>query len=88
MESVRDQLREKVRNVREFKENLTKEANKRKNWTVPGIDGIQNFWWKRLKPARKALKRTFEKIKNYNKLIPDWRPSGRKVLLPRSNYMS
>ena len=91
MESVRDQLREKVRNVKEFniiEENLTIEANKRKNWTTPRIDGIQNFRWKRLKPARKALKIAFEKIKNDNKLIPVWWPSGKTVLLPKTKDLS
>ena len=91
MESASDQLRENGRNVKEFnipEENLSKETNKRKNWTAPGIDGIQNFWWKRLKPARKALKRAFEKNKNGNKLIPVWWPTGRTVLLPKTKDLS
>ena len=36
-------------------EKLTKEINKRKNWTVLGIDGVQNFWRKKLVAAQKAL---------------------------------
>ena len=60
MKSVSRQLRDKITNVKEFnitEETLEKETKKRKNWTAPGIDGIQNFWWKRLKPARRRLKR-------------------------------
>ena len=60
MESVSKQLRDKITNVKEFniaEETLEKETYKRKNWTKPRIDGIQNFWWKRLKPARRRLKR-------------------------------
>ena len=60
MESVSKQLRDKITNVKEFniaEETLEKETYKRKNWTAPRIDGIQNFWWKRLKPARRRLKR-------------------------------
>ena len=46
MESVSLQLRDKITNVKEFnitEETLEKETKKRKNWTAPGIDGIQNF---------------------------------------------
>ena len=38
MESVSKQLRDKITSVKEF--NITR---KRKNWTAPGMDGIQNF---------------------------------------------
>ena len=87
MESVREQLRDKITNVKEYnitEETLEKETKKRKNWTAPGIDTIQNFWWKRLKPARKGLKRAFEQVKENNDLIPVWWPSGRTVLLPKT----
>ena len=30
---------------------------------MPGIDGIQNYWWKTLEPAQEALTRAFTKIK-------------------------
>ena len=36
-------------------ETVRKEVAKRKGWTVPGIDGIQNFWWKKFKAAQEAL---------------------------------
>ena len=29
---------------------------KRKNWTTSGMDGIDNLWWKRFRPAQEALK--------------------------------
>ena len=73
MKSVSRQLRDKITNVKEFnitEETLEKETKKRKNWTAPGIDGIQNFWWKKLKPARRGVKRAFEQIKDNNDLIP------------------
>ena len=46
IESVSKQLRDKITNVKEYnitEETLEKETKKRKNWTAPGIDGIQNF---------------------------------------------
>ena len=86
MESVNKQLRDKITNVKEFnitEETLEKEIKKRKNWTALGIDGIQNFCWKRLKPARRGLQRVFEQIKDNNDLIPVWWSSGRTLLFQK-----
>ena len=73
MESLSKQLRDKITSVKEFNitvETLGKETKKRKNWTAPEIDGIQNFWLKKLKSERKKLKRAFEQVKDNNDLIP------------------
>ena len=46
MEEVKAELNEKVNIVGQFKiteERLKREVMKRKNWTAPGIDRIQNF---------------------------------------------
>ena len=62
MDKVHEQLTEKVNSVKEFNitdKSLVTEIKKRKNWTAPGIDGIQTFWWKRFKPAIRALKIAF-----------------------------
>ena len=47
MEEIRTQLNEKVSQVYEFNvifEKVKKEVAKRKGWTAPGIDDIQNYW--------------------------------------------
>ena len=71
MEEVKKQLNEKVNIVQEFEienenESLRKEIRKRKNWTAPGIDGIQNYWWKNFTSAQKALTKvcTLKKTNN------------------------
>ena len=54
MEEVKRLLGEKVTVTNEFDidtEKLTKEIQKRKRWTAPGIDGVQNFWWNKLVAA-------------------------------------
>ena len=51
-------------------EKVKKEVVKRKGWTAPGIDGIQNFWWKKLEPTQKALTRAITKIKEDNMNMP------------------
>ena len=64
-------------------ETLEKETKKRKNWTTTGIDAVQSFWWKRLKPARRALRRAFERAKDNSNLIPASWSLGIIVLLPK-----
>ena len=90
MEEIRRQLNEKANQVNEFNitfEKVKKEVAKRKGWTAPDIDGIQNYWWKKAKPAQKALTRTFTKIKEDKTNIPTWWPTGRTVLLPKTKNL-
>ena len=73
MEEIRRQFNEKVNQFKEFNitfEKVKKEVAKRKEWTAPGIDRIQNYWWKKLEPTQKALTRAFTKIKEDNTNIP------------------
>ena len=62
MEEVKAEMGERANLVSELVviyKNMKKEIAKRKNWTAPGIDGIQNFWWKKFETAQKALRKTF-----------------------------
>ena len=89
MEEVKMQLNAKVTtSVNDFNiflETVRKEVAKRKGWTVPGIDGIQNFWWEKFEAAQEALTKIFIGVKKNNNLIPAWLPSGRTVLLPKTD---
>ena len=64
------------------------EIRKRKNWTAPGIDGIQSYWWKRFQTTQKALLRAFERMKDDNNLIPVWWLIGRTVQIPKTKDLS
>ena len=79
---------ERVKEFDIIENGLISEIKKRKNWTAPGVDRIQNFWWKRFRPAQKALKKAFEQIRDDNRLTPTWWPLGRTVLIPKSRYFS
>ena len=64
MEEIRRQLNEMVSQINESNitfEKVKKEVAKRNGWTAPEIDGIQNYWWKKLEPSQKALTRAFTK---------------------------
>jgi hypothetical protein len=91
MEEVKRELSEKALIITEFRitdENLRREVAKRKNWTAPGIDGIQNFWWKKFEPAQKALRRALGEIYENTAMIPEWWPSGRTVMPPKTKDLS
>ena len=90
MEEIRKQLYEKVSQVNNFNitfEKVKKEVAKRKRWTASSIDGIQNYWWKKLEPVQKSLAREFTKINEYNTNIPTWWLTGRTVLLPKTKHL-
>ena len=51
MQTVTKKIKDKVMPVEEMIVNMGKLLHilkKRQNWPAPGIDGIQNFWWKKL----------------------------------------
>ena len=39
---------------------LSSTAKKRKDWISPGIDGIQNYWWKKFKSVQRVLVRVHD----------------------------
>ena len=91
MEEVKRLLGEKVTVINEFDidtEKLTKEINKRKSWTAPGIDVVQNFWWKKLAAVQKVLLSVFKRMISDNSMIPEWWPTGTTVLLAKTKDLS
>ena len=63
MEEVKRQLSEKVNIVQALRWRAPKRKKGSKNLTVPGIDGVQNYWWKNFEPARKALTKVYVLMK-------------------------
>ena len=66
---------------------LSSTAKKRKTWMFPGIDGIQNYWWKKFNSTQRALVRAYDAIKEDNNMIPPWWPVGYTVLLSESTEL-
>ena len=91
MRTVTEKMRAKVINVEELtitEEKLYKTIIKRNNWSAPGIDGIQNFWWKKLRGTWKAMVKSFKKWIEQPEIIPEWITQGRTVLLPKLEDLS
>ena len=58
MIEVKQKIKQKMENVREFivsKDNIARVMKKRKNWTAPEIDDLENFWWKIFKVCWRPL---------------------------------
>ena len=47
-----------------------------------------NFLWKKFEAAQAVLTKVFIGVKKDNNLIPAWLPSGRTVLLPKTDDLS
>ena len=62
-------------------------VKRRKNWSAPGIDGIQNYWWKKLKGTWKSLLNCFSRWVEQPDEIPQWLAQGRTVLLPKTEEL-
>ena len=90
MIKVRDEISSKVNNVIDFEiseDELIRQI-KKDNWTAPGIDGIQNFWWKKLSSTWPVLKKLFEDFKLIPENVPSWFAVGRTVLSSKTNDLS
>ena len=73
IKKVKSLLVEKFTAINEFDidaKKLTKETNKRKNWKTPGIEGVQNLWWKKLVTAPKVSLSESKRIYSENNMIP------------------
>ena len=91
MEEIKILLVEKLIVINEFDidtEKLTKEINKRKSWTAPEIDGVQNFWCKKLVAAQKPLLSAVKRIISDHSMTPWWWPRGKTVLLTKTKDLS
>ena len=91
MNTVAKKIGQNVTNVQEFtitEKKLHQTVKKRKNWFTPGIDGVQNFWWKKFTGIWSAILRCFNQWLEQPDEIPDWLTQGRTFLLPKTEDLS
>ena len=75
MNTVGKKISEKVTDIQELaitEEKLYTTVKKRKNWSAPGIDGIPNFYWKKLRGTWSSLLRCFNLWVEQPDEIPEW----------------
>ena len=92
MHTVAKKIGEKVTNVQEFtiteKKLYEITVKKRKNWSAVGIDGVQNFWWKKFRGTWSSILRCFNQWIEQPDEIPEWLTQGRTVLLTKIEDLS
>lgn len=59
-----------------------------KNFSAPGPDGINNFWWKKFTCVHRRLARVFNSWLQEERPIPQWFVEGRTVLIPKKGDLS
>ncbi|VDK57967.1 unnamed protein product, partial [Cylicostephanus goldi] len=86
MKAQRDQESTVVRmEAKEWKELLAKI----KPWKAAGPDGIQAYWWKTMKVAKRRLEDWCTRaLRKEKQLIPQWFCRGRVVLIPKKGKES
>ena len=90
MQTVANKIKDKVTQVEEMTVDMGKLQHilkKRKNWSAPGIDGIQNFWWKKLTSTWRPLTNAMKCWIDRPELIPTWITHGQTVLIPKSEEL-
>ena len=87
MENIKKKLEELVTSIKEMEIteiSLMKIIKKRKNWSAPGADGIQNCWWKSFSEIWNPLVKLFKELIEDSKNIKEWFAIGMTILLPKT----
>ena len=56
-----------------------------RNWALPGLDGIQGFWWKHFGSVHSYFFWRFNEILQCEQNVPSWLPLGKTILMPKTN---
>ena len=91
MNTVAKKIRQKIMNEQKLtitKKKLQQTVKKRKNWSAPGIDGVQNFWWKKFRGIWSGILRCSSQWLEQPDEMSDWLTQGRTVLLPKTEDLS
>ena len=84
MREVGERIKNKIGEVSEFyvtEGNIKTVIKKRKNWTAPGVDGIQNYWWKMFSATWGPMSRVMSAWVKDQRTIPEWIAIGQTVLI-------
>ena len=87
MENIKKKIEELVTSVKKIEiteVSLMKIIKKRKNWSAPGADGIQNYWWKTFNDTRHPLIKIFNVLIEDPRNMKEWFAIGMTILLPKA----
>ena len=90
MQEVADDIGNRISSIANFEptlQDLKREIKKRKNWSSPGVDGIQNFWWKKFPSIHENLVGTMRKWCIRPEEMLNIIPVGKTFLIPKTNRL-
>ena len=90
MKEVADDIGNRISSIANFEptlQDLKREIKKRKNWSSPGVDGIQNFWWKKFPSIHENLVGTMRKWCIRLEEMLNIIPVGKTFLIPKTNRL-
>lgn len=73
-----------MRPVHVTKEDLQAAISKTANWKAPGVDGIHNFWYKKLDKAHDKMAELFNEVVTSPTKMPRFMTCGITYLLPKT----
>ena len=91
MQTVANEIKDKVMQVEKTTVDMGELQHilkKRKHWSAPGTDSIQNFWWKKLTSTWRPLTNAMNCWIDRPELILTWITHGRTILIPNSEELS
>jgi len=65
-------------------EDIRQSIGKTMNWKAPGIDGLHNFWWKKITSSHSHLAKHFKHMIEHPETTPDFFTMGITFLLYKS----
>ena len=64
---------------------INETTNSFQDWKMPGVDTLQNLWWKRFSFTHNILTNYFNQFINDPELAPEWFTFGKTSLAPKKS---
>ena len=62
---------------------MVKVILKKRNWSVPGLDEVVNYWWKRACALHEGVTSAFKTITSSSCAYPNWFTEAKTRLIPK-----
>lgn len=84
-EAERESSKYRMDDVTITEEDIKATLKKTNNWSAPGVDKIQNYWWKYFAATHQHLAKLFQETLEDPTKIPDFFTLGISHMLPKGN---
>ncbi|XP_045463748.1 uncharacterized protein LOC123673305 [Harmonia axyridis] len=82
-EAEKESSRYSSENVEITVEDIKSVLRRTNNWSSPGVDGIQNYWWKHFMATHQHLAKIFQQTLKDPTKIPHYFTQGNTIMIPK-----